>query len=91
MEEMKIDNGVMEQEDKERKRALINARDYNSWSLTYLKGVKYVLLDYIDGEFEDDPAVAYVIIEELLDKSINNTIELNRLLGGRAWIQKLKK
>ena len=80
MENLKIDNEIMEQEDNEKKYAFLNAQDANNWLLTYLKGVKYVLLDYIDGNFKDDLGVAYAILEEFLDKAINSSIKIDKYL-----------
>lgn len=81
MENLKIiDNEIMEQEDNEKKYAFLNAQDTNNLLLTYLKGVKYVLLDYINGNFEDDPDVAYAMLEEFLDKAINNSIKIDKYL-----------
>lgn len=88
MESLNLDFKVMKLEDKEKKYALMDARDTNNKVLTYLNAIRYAFLDYIDGNLEDDPEIAYVIIEEFLEKAISSTIEISQLLEIEAHNKK---
>jgi len=86
MEILKVNNEVVEEaveqgelEKLEKQSVLLEVKDVSEWMLTYLKAVQYAFLEYVDGEF-DDPEVAFAIIREFLNKSIDGTMKINELL-----------
>lgn len=87
----KMNSEIVERKNNEEANALFEARDINAWLLTYLKAVEYALLDYINGDLKEEPDVAYTIMREFIDKSIDSAIRIKELLEIESNLNNAKR